>query len=164
MTLATLRDLYVHELSDLLDAEKQLVKELPKMAKAASSPELKGAFESHLRETKEHVGRLEEIFTSQDMKPEKTVCKGMRGLLEECEEAIDDDGEAAVKDALLISTAQRVEHYEMAGYGCAKTFAELLGDKSNALILQTTLEEEKATAQKLTELAAKDINLEAAHV
>lgn len=162
MTLTTLKDLYLHELSDLLDAERQLVKALPKMAKAATSTELREAFENHLNETEEQVQRLGEIFSSHDMKPKKVTCKGMKGLLEEGQEAIDEKGDPSVKDALLIAAAQRVEHYEMAGYGCAKAFAMLLGDKANAKLLQATLDEEKSADQALTDLAEKAINLEAA--
>lgn len=162
MTLTTLKDLYLHELSDLLDAERQLIKALPKMAKAATSAELRKAFENHLSETEEQAQRLEEIFSSHDVKPKKVTCKGMKGLLEEGQEAIDEKGDPSVKDALLIAAAQRVEHYEMAGYGCVKAFAMLLGDKANAKLLQATLDEEKGADQTLSDIAEKAINVEAA--
>ncbi len=139
MKLETLQDLYLHELQDLLSAEKQLTKALPKMAQAAANQELADGFTEHLEETKEHVARLERILETHGKKPGRTKCKGMEGLIEEGQEMIEMEGEDEVRDAGLISSAQRVEHYEMAGYGCAKTFAELLGDEEGAAALQQTL-------------------------
>lgn len=161
MKLETLKDLYLHELQDLYSAETQLIEALPKMAKAATNEELAQGFQTHLKETKEHATRLERILRSHNEKPDGTTCKGMKGLIQEGEEMVEMDGEDEVRDAGLISAAQRVEHYEMAGYGCAKTYAELLGDDEGAKALQQTLDEEEATDQKLTELAQNTINLEA---
>lgn len=162
MQLASLRQLYVKELSDLHSAETQLVKALPEMAKAASSPELASAFQKHLAETQEHVRRLDQVFARMNDKPLHVKCRGMEGLLSEGDEAMKDSGDPAVKDAGLISIAQRVEHYEIAGYGCARTYAELLGEQESVGLLQTTLEEERRTDESLTDLAQRTINLEAA--
>ena len=161
MELNTLKDLYIHELKDLYSAEKQLTKALPKMAKAASNEELAEGFETHLSETEEHVSRLEQILQSHDQTTRGPKCKGMEGLLEEGKEMMEEDAEDEVRDAGLISAAQRVEHYEMAGYGCARTYAEMIGDEEGAELLQQTLDEESATNQKLTDLAQSVINLEA---
>ncbi len=161
MELNTLKDLYIHELKDLYSAEKQLTKALPKMAKAASNEELAAGFETHLAETEEHVARLEKILESHDQTTRGPKCKGMEGLLEEGKEMMEEDAEDEVRDAGLISAAQRVEHYEMAGYGCARAYAEMVGDEEGAELLQQTLDEESATNQKLTELAQSVINLEA---
>lgn len=162
MKLDSLKELYVHELNDLHSAENQLLKTLPKMAKAASSDDLRLAFEKHLEQTEEHVQRLESVFASIDEKPKATVCKGMKGLLEEGEEMIKEKGDPAVKDAGLIAAAQRVEHYEMAGYGCARTYAEILGETESAELLQLTLDEERMTDELLTDLAEGLVNVEAA--
>lgn len=162
MKLDTLKKLYTHELSDLYSAENQLVKALPKMAKAASSQELKSAFENHLEQTHEHVQRLEKIFSMLDVKAKGVTCKGMKGLIEEGTEMIEEEGDPAVKDAGLISAAQRVEHYEMAGYGCARTYAEMLGEQESAELLQTTLDEERMADESLSDLAERVINVEAA--
>jgi ferritin-like metal-binding protein YciE len=156
-----LKGLYIDELRDIYSAENQLVKALPKMAKAAASDELRSGFEQHLEQTKGHVKRLEEIFSELDEKPTGKKCKGMQGLIEEGKEIIDEDLEDEVLDAGLISAAQRVEHYEIAAYGCVRTFATILGEDSAAELLEQTLEEEKETDKKLTELA-ENINLEAA--
>jgi ferritin-like metal-binding protein YciE len=156
-----LKELYVDELRDIYSAENQLVKALPKMAKAATSDELRSGFEQHLEQTKGHVKRLEEIFSELDEKPTGKKCKGMQGLIEEGKEMIDEDLEGEVLDAGLISAAQRVEHYEIAAYGCVRTFATILGEDNAAELLEETLEEEKETDKKLTELA-ENINLEAA--
>jgi ferritin-like metal-binding protein YciE len=164
MELETLKDLYIHELKDLYSAENQLLKALPKMAKAASNRELAEGFTEHLSQTEEHVARLETILESQDQSTRAPKCKGMEGLIEEGNEMIKEDAEDEVRDAGLISAAQRVEHYEIAGYGCARTYAELLGDSEGAKMLQMTLDEEVATDQKLTELAKSTINLEAVRV
>jgi ferritin-like metal-binding protein YciE len=161
MKLNTLKDLYIHELKDLYSAETQLVKALPKMAKAASAPELKEGFELHLEETREHVARLKSILESHDQTTRGPKCKGMEGLLEEGTSMIEEEADEEVRDAGLIAAAQRVEHYEIAGYGCARTYAELLGDKAGAKVLQTTLDEEGATDKKLTKLATSVINVAA---
>ena len=161
MELETLKDLYVHELKDLYSAENQLIKALPKMAKAATNKKLADGFNTHLTQTKEHAARLERILKSHDESTRGPECKGMAGLIKEGQEMIDENGEDEVRDAGLISAAQRVEHYEMAGYGCARTYAELLGDKQGAKVLQRTLDEEGATDKKLTKLAETVINLQA---
>jgi ferritin-like metal-binding protein YciE len=159
--LESLQDLYVEELRDLYSAETQIVKALPKMAKAASAEELKAAFEEHLEQTKVHVERLEQIFEKLDEKPKGKTCKAMEGLVEEGEELIKEKPEPSVLDAGLISAAQRVEHYEMAGYGSVRTYAKLLGHQDAAQILQTTLDEEGETDKKLTLLAERLINVQA---
>ena len=161
MELETLRDLYIHELKDLHSAEKQLTKALPKMAKAATNEHLAAGFEEHLAQTAEHVKRLEKILESHDESNRGPKCKGMEGLIEEGKEMIEEDADDDVRDAGLISAAQRVEHYEIAGYGCARTYAEILGDRRGADLLGQTLKEEAATDKKLTELAKTLINLQA---
>jgi ferritin-like metal-binding protein YciE len=161
MKLATLHDLYIDELKDLYNAEHQLLKALPKMAKAASAPQLAKAFTDHLAETKGHVERLEKIFKKLDASPKGKTCKAMEGLLEEGKEVMAEDADPSVMDAALITAAQRVEHYEMAGYGCVRTFARLLGDEPAADLLQQTLDEEGAADKKLTKLAETVINAEA---
>lgn len=161
MKLETLNDLYVHELKDLHSAEKQLIKALPHMAKAATAPELKAVFEEHLEETKEHVLRLVHVLEMAGAGTRGTKCKGMEGLIEEAKSMIEEEADNEVRDAGLISAAQRVEHYEMAGYGCVRTYAQLLGLKQAQIILQTTLEEESAADKKLTQLAESVINLKA---
>jgi ferritin-like metal-binding protein YciE len=155
-----LKELYIDELKDLYNAENQLVKALPKMAKAASSDELRQGFEEHLEQTRGHVQRLEEIFKSLDESPKGKKCVGMEGLIKEGGEVMDEDFEGAVMDAALIGAAQRVEHYEMAAYGTARELANLLGESTHASLLQETLQEEKETDDKLTELA-KGINAQA---
>ena len=160
MKLESLRDLFIDELKDLYNAENQLVKALPKMAKAASAPGLKHAFESHLKETKTQVQRLEQIFTSLGASPKGKKCKAMEGLVAEGSEMIHEDAESEVMDAGLIAAAQRVEHYEMAGYGCVRTYAQLLGETKAVTLLQKTLDEEGAADKKLTELS-KQINVDA---
>ncbi|MCU1303433.1 MAG: hypothetical protein JWQ87_3717 [Candidatus Sulfotelmatobacter sp.] len=155
-----LKELYIDELKDLYNAENQLVKALPKMAKAAASEELRSGFEQHLEQTKGHVGRLEQIFESLGESPKGKKCKGMEGLVEEGSEVIDEDLEDSVKDAGLIGAAQRVEHYEIAAYGTVKAFADTLGHSEHVSLLEETLEEEKETDEKLTDLA-KQINLQA---
>ncbi len=149
----SLRELYIDELKDLYSAETQLVKALPKLAKASSNPQLRQAFEEHLRQTSDQVSRLEEIFESLDEKPTGKKCLGMEGLVKEGSETIGEDYEDAVKDAALIGAAQRVEHYEIAGYGTVRTFAELLGESEHVSLLEETLAEEKAADEKLSELA-----------
>jgi ferritin-like metal-binding protein YciE len=161
MRLETLRDLYIQELKDLYSAEKQIIKALPKMAKAAANRQLAAGFEEHLKQTKEHARRLEKILTSHDESTRGPKCEGMEGVLKEGDEVIKEDAEEEVRDAGLIAAAQRVEHYEMAGYGCARTYAELLEDPDGAQLLQTTLKEESDTDKKLTKLANSVINIAA---
>ena len=160
MELKSLQDLYIHELKDLHSAETQIIKALPKMAKAATNPKLIKGFETHLAETKEHAKRLEKILKSHDETTGGPKCKGMEGVVKEGAEMIEQDAEDEVRDAGLISAAQRVEHYEMAGYGTARTYAQLLGDNQGAKLLQKTLDEEGATDKKLTSLALS-LNIEA---
>ena len=155
-----LRNLYIDELKDLYSAENQLVKALPKMAKAASSEELRQGFEKHLEQTREHVQRLEQIFASLDESPKGKKCAGMEGLVKEGSEMIEEDFEGAVMDAGLIGAAQRVEHYEIAAYGTASEFARTLGEDEHVSLLEQTLEEEKETDEKLSELAS-EINSQA---
>jgi ferritin-like metal-binding protein YciE len=162
MELETLKDLHIHKLKDLYSAEQQLVKALPKMAKAASNKELAAGFQEHLEQTKGHAQRLENILSSHKETFRGAKCKGMEGIVAEGAEMIEEEAETEVKDAGLIAAAQRVEHYEMAGYGTARSYAELLGDKDDANLLQMTLEEERATDQKLTNLAKTAINITAA--
>jgi ferritin-like metal-binding protein YciE len=161
MKQSALKELYIDELRDIYNAENQLTKALPQMAKAASSGDLRAGFEHHLEQTKGHVQRLEEIFDALDEKPTGKTCKGMKGLIAEGKEMIDEDElEDEARDAGLISAAQRVEHYEIAAYGSVRAFAELLGEKEAVSLLQQTLDEEKETDQKLTELA-ETINADA---
>ena len=162
MKLDTLRKLYIDELKDLYSAEKQLVKALPKMAKAASSPDLKRAFETHLEQTQVQVERLEQVFEGLEASPRGKKCVGMEGLIEEAQELIGEESEPEVLDAGLISKAQHVEHYEIAGYGTVRAYALLLGENDQASLLQKTLDEESETDELLTGLAEKSINLDAA--
>jgi ferritin-like metal-binding protein YciE len=162
MKLETLRDLLIHELKDLYSAEKQLVKALPKVAKAATDPDLKTGVEQHLEETKEHVNRLDQIFERLGTSNRGPKCKGMEGLIEESATLIEDEPDEEVLDAGLICGSQKIEHYEIAGYGSARAFAELLGEEEIMELLQQTLDEEKATDEKLTELALTAVNLAAA--
>ena len=157
----SLHELLIEEMKDLYSAENQLLKALPKMAKAASAPELKEAFTSHLEETRGQVERLEEIFEELEASPRGKKCKAMEGLIEEGKELIDEDADPSVKDAGLIGAAQKVEHYEIAGYGTARTIAELLGHDEIAKLLQETLDEEGMADKKLTDLAESVINIEA---
>lgn len=161
MKLASLHDLYVDELKDLYNAEQQLLKALPKMAKAASEPRLAHAFTDHLAETKGQIERLETIFKELDISPKGKTCKAMEGLLAETKELMKEKADPMVMNAALIAAAQRVEHYEMAGYGCVRTFARLLGNDEAADLLQETLDEEGAADKKLTDLAETVINCEA---
>ncbi|MGA8762740.1 MAG: ferritin-like domain-containing protein [Candidatus Sulfotelmatobacter sp.] len=160
MTKESLKELYIDELKDLFSAENQLTKALPKMAKAATSEELREGFEEHLEQTKGHVERLQQIFDMLEEKPTGKKCMGMEGLIKEGAEVMGEDFEDAVMDAALISAAQRVEHYEIAGYGTVAAYADLLGEAEHASLLRETLEEEKETDEKLSELA-KEINVEA---
>ncbi|MGB2669468.1 MAG: ferritin-like domain-containing protein [Candidatus Acidiferrum sp.] len=161
MVTNRLKHLYIEELKDLYSAENQMVKALPKMIKAATSKDLRAGFEGHLEQTKGHVSRLEEIFKALGESPKGKKCKGMEGLIKEGGEMIEEDPAPEELDAGLISAAQRVEHYEIAGYGCVRTYAKLLGENEAEALLQETLEEEKKTDAKLTQLA-ENINLEAA--
>jgi ferritin-like metal-binding protein YciE len=156
----SLRGLFVDELKDIFSAENQITKALPKMAKAATSDELREGFEEHLEQTKGHIDRLQKIFEKLGEKATGKKCMGMEGLLKEGAEVMGDDFEEAVLDAALISAAQRVEHYEMAAYGSVIAFAELLGENEAVSLLKETLEEEKETDEKLTELS-QEINAEA---
>ena len=155
-----LRELYLDELRDLYNAENQLLKALPKMAKAASSDELRNGFQEHLEQTKGHVERLEQIFEALDESPKGKKCAGMEGLVKEGAEVMQEDFEGAVMDAALIGAAQRVEHYEIAAYGTVIAFAEQLGESEHSSLLKETLDEEKETDEKLTSLA-EDINSQA---
>lgn len=156
-----LKHLYIEELKDLFSAENQLVKALPKMAKAAASEDLRAGFEEHLVQTKEHVARLEKIFKALGENPLGKKCKGMEGLIKEGGEMIEENPAPEELDAGLISAAQRVEHYEIAGYGCVSAYAQLLGEDQAESFLRQTLEEEKETDKKLTQLSGR-INVEAA--
>lgn len=161
MQMQDLQDLYIEELRDLYNAEKQLVKALPKMAKKASHDELKQAFSTHLEETKGHVERLEQIFEKLGKRAGGKTCKAMQGIVEEGKETMEEDAEPEMMDAALIAAAQRAEHYEIAAYGTVRTYAKLLGDNQAAKLLQTTLDEEGKTDKKLTQLAESSINVEA---
>ena len=161
MKLNSLEDLYVDQLKDLYSAEKQITKALPRMAKACNAPELRSAFEEHLEQTENQIVRLEEIFEGLGVSPRGKKCKAIEGLLEEGKEVIEADAEPATRDAALIAAAQRVEHYEIASYGCARTYAKLLGEEDAAALLQETLDEEKETDENLTALAEGGINLRA---
>lgn len=160
MSLKTIDELLLDELKDLYSAEKQITKALPKMVKAASTPELKQAFESHLEETKGQVQRLEQIFEMLGKKGTGKTCEGMKGVLLEGSEVIEDAEKGPVRDAGLIAAAQRVEHYEMAGYGSVRSFAQLLGKSEMVQLLDATLSEEKAADSKLTQIS-KSVNKEA---
>jgi ferritin-like metal-binding protein YciE len=162
MNLDTLQDLYIHELKDLYSVEKQLISALPKMAKTAKNDKLEAGFREHLEQTKEHAARLEEILAQHHQSTRGKKCKGMEGIIAEGAELIEEEADPEVKDAGLIAAAQRVEHYEIAGYGTARTYAEILGDEQGAKLLQETLNEEKQTDEKLTDLAKSSVNLAAA--
>jgi ferritin-like metal-binding protein YciE len=161
MKLHSLEDLFHEQLRDMYDAEKQLVKALPKMAKAASASELQSAFQEHLEQTRGHVERLERVFELCGKKARGKTCDGMEGLIDEGAEMIDADAEPMVRDAGLIAAAQRVEHYEMAGYGCLRTWAQQMNNHEAAQLIEETLREEKETDAKLTHLAEGMVNLAA---
>lgn len=161
MKIESMEDLFLGQIEDLYDAERRLVKALPKMAKAATSDPLRQAFESHLEETKGHVERLERVFGELQMKPKAKTCEAMKGLIAEGEEIVTDVPESPLRDAGLIAAANRVEHYEIAAYGSARTFAEGLGRRSIAALLKETLEEEKQADSKLTKIAETNVNREA---
>jgi len=161
MEMESLRELYVDELKDLWSAETQITKALPKMMKAATNPKLKKAFNTHLKQTERHVKRLERIFKELDESPRGKKCVGMEGLIKEGQELIKEKPEADVLDAGLIAAAQHVEHYEIAGYGCVRTWARLIGEDRQADLLQETIDEEEQTDRLLTDLAESEINIEA---
>ena len=161
MEIDSLQKLYMEELKDLYSAEKQLVQALPRMAKKASNPQLRAAFEEHLEVTKTHVARLEQIFERLERSPRGKKCKGMEGLIEEGKEMMQEDMEPEVLDAALISAAQKVEHYEIASYGTVRTYARILGEEGDAKLLQKTLDEEGEADKKLTQLAESSVNVEA---
>ena len=158
----TIHDAFVEELRDTYDAEKQLIKALPKMAKAASSAELRSAFEAHLEETRGHVERLEQVFESLEQKVRGKHCEGIAGIIEEGKSIMEEEFDEAAMDACLIAAGQRAEHYEMAAYGTLVAWARAMGHTEAADLLQETLDEEKATDEKLTTLAEGGINQEAA--
>lgn len=161
MKLETLQDLYIHELKDLYSAEKQLVKALPKMAKATTNRKLAEGFKKHLAETKGHAELVEKLLKEHGETTRGPKCKGMEGLIEEGAEMIEEEADDVVRDAGLIAAAQRVEHYEIAGYGTARTYAELLGDRKGAKVLQKILDQEALTDKKLTDVAMSAINVAA---
>jgi ferritin-like metal-binding protein YciE len=159
--MATLEDLYTDMLKDLYSAEKQLVKALPKMAKAAQSSDLQEAFQDHLKQTEGHVDRIERVFSDLGSSPRGKKCVGMEGLIEEGSELMKENVDPDVLDAGLIAAAQKVEHYEIASYGAARTWAERLGHNSAAQLLQQTLDEEGEANKKLTQIAVSHVNMEA---
>ena len=160
MSVENLEQLLIDELKDIYSAERQITKALPKLAKATKSPELKAAFESHLQETFGQIERLDQIFETLGKSSRGKLCHGMQGVLEEGSEVLDDTEKGDVRDAALISAAQRVEHYEMAAYGCVREYANLLGQKEVANLLEQTLEEEKAADEKLSSIS-KQVNSQA---
>jgi ferritin-like metal-binding protein YciE len=153
MTIRTLDELFVHGLKDLYDAEQQLTKAMPTMLMEITSPDLKAAVEEHLHQTQQHIKRLERVFESVGKTASRRVCPAMRGILDEGEDLLEEVSGRAVRDAAIIAIAQRVEHYEMAGYGTARTYAYLLGYTQAAQLLQETLDEEENTDKTLTQLA-----------
>lgn len=162
MKLQSLRDLMIEQLQDLYDAEQRITKALPKMEKAANSSSLKAAFQKHLKETEGHVNRLEQVFEKLGEKARAKTCKAMEGIIAEGEETLKEKAEPDVHDAALIAAAQRVEHYEIAGYGTVRAYARLLKQDDCVRLLEQTLSEEKATDESLSELAETSINIEAA--
>jgi ferritin-like metal-binding protein YciE len=162
MSLDSLEKLFIEELKDIYNGEKQILRALPRMAKAAESPELQQAFTKHLRETEGQVQRLERIFKDLGQAVRGKKCKGMEGLIEEGKEKMEEEGEPEVMDAALIAAAQKVEHYEIATYGCLRTYAQLLGYSQAEKLLEQTLQEEEAADKKLTELGEGGINQAAA--
>jgi ferritin-like metal-binding protein YciE len=162
MQIESLQELLVEEMRDIYNAENQLLKAMPKMAKKASSPQLKKAFETHMRETEGQVQRLQKIFDKLGKRPTGKKCAAMEGLIEEGKEMMGEDMEEDTMDAALIAIAQKIEHYEIASYGTVRTWAQHLGDEQTARLLQQTLDEEGKTDKMLTELAESSINIEAA--
>src|SRR5437016_3717530 len=161
MKIETMEDLFLAQIEDLYDAEKRLVKALPKMSEAASTPELRQAFDSHLEETRGQVGRLEEVFAEMGKDAKGETCDAMKGLIKEGEEIIDAIDESPLRDAGLIAAANRVEHYEIAAYGTARSFAQILGMNPAVALLEETLREEKAADHKLTQIAESMVNEQA---
>jgi ferritin-like metal-binding protein YciE len=161
MEMETLKDLYVEELKDLYSAENQILKALPQMIKKASHSSLKKAFTTHERQTRQHVKRLERVCKELGVSPKGKKCEGMEGLIKEAKELIKERPDQDVLDAGLIAAAQHVEHYEMAGYGCVRTYARTLGYSDQAELLQQTLDEEGDTDKLLTSIAESSINIEA---
>jgi ferritin-like metal-binding protein YciE len=161
MKIESMEDLFVEQIEDLYDAEQRLVKALPKMAEASTSPELRQAFESHLDETRGHVTRLEQVFLALRKKPKSQTCDAMKGLIEEGEDMISNTGQSPVRDAGLIAAANRVEHYEIAAYGTVRTLAKALGVNEAVSLLNATLAEEKMADEKLTSLAETSVNQQA---
>jgi len=162
MQIDSLDDLYIDQLADIYDAEKRLVKVLPKMAQKASTPELRSAFEDHVQKTRHHVERLEEIFQELGRDATGKKCKAMMGLISEGKDILDKDIDPKIRDAGIVAAAQKVEHYEIAAYGTLRTLAETRGDRRAAQLLQETLDEEKEADQKLTQMAESSINMQAA--
>ena len=163
MKLDSLNELFLEELADIYDAENQLIKALPKMAKAAQHPELKQAFQNHLDATKGQVDRLDSIVDRLGRSLPRKTCKGMKGLIDEGDEMAKKSGDPSVIDAGLIGAAQRVEHYEIAAYGCARTYAEMIGDQQAVTLLQQSLDEEKEADDTLNRIALRTVNVDAAH-
>ncbi|MDP4174904.1 MAG: ferritin-like domain-containing protein [Bacteroidota bacterium] len=160
MQIDSLKKLYISELQDIFSAENQILEALPKMVNQASSRELKNALNEHLDMTKKQIGRLKEIFKNMNENPSGQKCKGMEGIIQEGEQTLQMAKDPEVKNALIIASAQRVEHYEISAYGTVRTYAEIIGDEDARDLLQNTLEEEKETDKKLTELAVNSINVE----
>ncbi len=161
MKLNSLHDLYIHELQDLYSAEHQIIKALPKMAEQASTDQLRAAFEEHLQQTHEHVSRLVRIFQRLNESPKGSKCQGIEGIIDEGEDLMDEDAPESVCDAALIESAQKVEHYEMSGYGTVRTWAQQLGYSEDAGLLEQTLKEEEMTDKKLTRIAETQVNTQA---
>lgn len=161
MSVSTLEDALIEELKDILHAEKQLLRALPKMAKQAQNEKLRKAFEDHKKETEGQVDRLEQVFEMLDRAPRAKKCEAMEGLIEEGKELMEEDAEPEVMDAMLIAAAQKVEHYEIASYGTVRAWAQQLGHDKIAKLLQQTLDEEAATDEKLTKLAEQVVNQQA---
>jgi ferritin-like metal-binding protein YciE len=163
MKLTSLQELYLDQLQDIYWAEQELVKSLPKMAKKASYPELKAAIEEHLRQTEGHVDRIERCFELIGQEAKAKKCKGLEGILDEAQDYLKkDDADPATRDAALIASAQKVEHYEIACYGTVRTYADLLGHREAARLLEQTLDEEKQTDKSLTQIAERVVNIDAA--
>jgi ferritin-like metal-binding protein YciE len=160
MKLENLQQLFVKELRDLYDAEKQITEALPKLIDAAHNPQLKSALQEHLQVTRQQISRLDQIFQKLNQKATGETCKGMKGVIKEGDEMVSTGGDPSTVDAGIISAAQRVEHYEMAGYGTVRTYAQLLGQQEMARLLQQTLDEEAQADEKLTQIA-KSVNVEA---
>ena len=161
MKISNLNELFVHELKDLYDAEHQLVEALPKLARAATNPELAEAFQKHLDQTRTHIDRLETVFATCGQEPERITCRGMKGLIDEAERLLKEDLEPEVVDAGLIGAAQRIEHYEIAAYGTLRVWALTAGFRDAQELLEVILGEEKAANDKLTEIAESGVNVEA---